>query len=68
MTISAADKIFQRDLINHYLMFGPMPMIKKLGRKYTISFAGRGFSVLYKTKDEAVAQVRAWVAMVGQWS
>jgi hypothetical protein len=65
--MTTADATFQRDLINHYNMFGPTPMIKKLGRKYTISFAGRGFSTLYKTQDEAIQQVRAWVKMVRDW-
>lgn len=66
--MTGADAIFRDKLINHYNMFGPVPMIKRFKNgKYYIEFAGRGFDTVFATQDEAIERVRAWVRMVRDW-
>jgi hypothetical protein len=61
MNTTTTDDSFDRDLINHWTMFGVDSLVSKVGRKWKVEFRGKGFPVVFKTKTEASARATEWV-------
>lgn len=58
------DADFAKSFLTHYMMFGPSGMVRTLGTKFIVEWAGRGFDTVFTTKEDAMLRVRAWAQAV----
>lgn len=49
-----------RDIENHLKMFGSESVVRKLGRKWTVSFRQFGYPGCFNTKREAIEWAMRW--------
>lgn len=50
----------RRDITNHVMMFGGAALVKKVGRKWAVSFRSFGPPNLFPTKTAAVDWASRW--------
>lgn len=61
------DTAFAQSFLNQYAMFGPSGMVRRLGSKFIVQWADRGFDTVFDTKEDAMLRVRAWAQAVRGW-